>query len=112
MLLLIFLLCLPLELISSETRLTTWTAPIVCASDWQADGATIAWDHRDGLRSFYLEIGDQTRSAASFTPRRWELTEPWPQAGLITLTEYSGARREGSAIYRLTWHRQYVPMVR
>lgn len=111
MILLILLLCLPLELISARPALPDWTPPEVCASAWQSDGATISWQHGPTIRSFYLEVGDQTVSAASFTPRSWELRQQWPQVGRAILAEYSEGKIEGTATYRLLWYRQYVPLI-
>lgn len=112
MILLILLLCLPLDLLSAAPALPDWTPPAVCATPWQSDGATIAWEHRASIRAFYLELGDQTMSAASYTPRRWALTAPWPRAARVVLTEYSEGKVEGTAVYRLQWHTQYIPLLR
>ena len=111
MLMLILLLCLPLELISARPALPDWTPPTVCASRWTPAGATIAWQHGPLIRSFYLEVGKETISAASYTPRSWDLWHRWPQTGRMELTEYSEGKIEGSAVYRLLWYEHYVPMI-
>jgi hypothetical protein len=112
MFLLILLLCLPLELISATPVLPDWTPPTVCATRWTPSGATIAWEHRASIRSFWLDAGGYTVSAASYTPRAWALTARWPRTGRLGMTEYSEGKVEGSAVFRLLWYEQYVPMIR